>query len=129
MRCLQASGSSSSSKKAMPVVTASRQQQQRPSGGAMPIPDFMKIPLSEREKQLGAFKSQLLSVLQPTPDTVQAVASNTTLMAGVCGWVGGWVGLPAHAASERRHGVARRLPRTTTLPWLPHVCTHPPRRL
>lgn len=61
----------------LPVLKAYQQQH---SGKV--VPDFMKVPLSEQEQQLATLKSQLISALQPNPDTVQEVSKDATLMSG-----------------------------------------------
>jgi hypothetical protein len=70
--------SSSSTQQHIPVLIA--QQPQQP--GSKAIPEGFMIPPDEQEKRLAAMKSQLLTALKPTPDTVSAVAQDSTLMSG-----------------------------------------------
>lgn len=62
------------------------QQPQPP--GSKAIPEFFMVPPDEQQKRLTAVKTQLLSALKPTPDTVSAVSQDSTLMAGVLFFVG-----------------------------------------
>lgn len=62
----------------MPTIKAQQPQQL----GAKAIPDFLRVPPDEQEQRMAAMKSQLLSALQPTPDTLSAVSHDSTLMAG-----------------------------------------------
>lgn len=48
------------------------------------IPDFMKIEPSEQEKAYAAYKTQLVEALKPTPDMMNTVGTNPTLLAGEC---------------------------------------------
>lgn len=66
----------------IPLVKAQQPQQL----GSKPIPDFLRVPPDEQEQRLAAMKSQLLSALQPTPDTVSAVAQDSKLMSGRTIW-------------------------------------------
>lgn len=71
--------SSSKAGQQIPLLKAQPQQQL----GSKPIPDFLRVPPDEQEQRLGVMKTQLLSALQPTPDTISAVAEDATLMSGV----------------------------------------------
>jgi hypothetical protein len=55
--------------------------------GSKPIPDFLRVPPDEQEQRMAAMKTQLLSALQPTPDTVSAVAQDSKLMSGRAIWL------------------------------------------
>lgn len=72
------SAGTSSHQQHVPLIK--RQQQQAGSGKA--VPDMFMLPPDEQQQRLSAMKSQLLSALQPTPDTVSAVAQDSTLMSG-----------------------------------------------
>lgn len=61
----------------------------KPQKPGIAIPDFFMVPPDEQQKRATAVKSQLLSALQPTPDTVSAVSQDSTLMAGAPFFVGG----------------------------------------
>jgi hypothetical protein len=63
------------------------QQPQQP--GSKAIPECFMVPPDEQQKRVTAVKSQLLSALQPTPDTVSDVSQDSTLMAGATSFVGG----------------------------------------
>jgi hypothetical protein len=71
--------SSSTTQQQIPVLIA--QQPQHP--GSKAIPEGFIIPPDEQEKCLAAMKSQLLTALKPTPDTVSVVAQDSTLMSGL----------------------------------------------
>lgn len=75
----QPKSSSSSTQQHIPMLKA--QQPQQP--GSRAIPEGFMIPPDEQEKRLAAMKSQLLTALKPTPDTVSAVAQDSTLMSGL----------------------------------------------
>lgn len=52
------------------------------SDGQPCIPDFLKLEPDEQHKQYEAFKTKLVDVLKPTPDTVAEISSNPLLAAG-----------------------------------------------
>lgn len=67
-----------SSARGVQVVKA--QQQAQP--GHKQIPAMFKLEPSEQQKRLDGMKQQLLDVLQPTPDTIESVSKDKTLLAG-----------------------------------------------
>jgi hypothetical protein len=76
--------SASSSSQQQQHVPLIKPQQQR-AGSGKAVPDMFMLPPDEQQQRLSAMKSQLLSALQPTPDTVSAVAKDSTLMSGAQG--------------------------------------------
>lgn len=74
------SAGSSSEQQHVPLIKPQQQQQQAGSGKA--VPDMFMLPPDEQQQRLASMKSQLLSALQPTLDTVSAVTQDSTLMSG-----------------------------------------------
>ena len=46
------------------------------------VPDFMKLPEGEKERQAKAFKKQLTEALKPTPDMMRGITADEDLLAG-----------------------------------------------
>lgn len=60
-------------------VIKSKQQEQP---GQKQIPSMFKLEPSEEQQRLDGMKQQLLSALQPNPETIAAVGKDETLSAG-----------------------------------------------
>lgn len=51
------------------------------------IPDMFRIEPSEQEKQYAKMKEAMVEKLKPTPDMVNQISGNASLLSGGCGSV------------------------------------------
>jgi len=63
---------------AVPFIKASAAMRQN----GKRIPEFMQLPPTTEQQQLEAYRSKLMNILQPTPETMAAVGKDTALMSG-----------------------------------------------
>lgn len=57
-----------------------KSKQEQP--GQKQIPSMFKLEPSEQQRRLDGMRKQLLSALQPNPETIEAVGKDQTLSAG-----------------------------------------------